>query len=71
MSQVLAVNAFRRGTGATHVAANLAALLAQAGQRVGLLDADFVAPSQHFLFNVTPDADARLAQRLPVRKIDS
>ncbi len=55
MTQVLAVNAFRRGTGATHVAANLAALLAEAGQRVGLIDADLQGPSQHFLFNVEPD----------------
>ena len=55
MTLLVAVNAFRRGTGATHVAANLAALLAQAGQRVGLIDGDFLAPSQHFLLNVMPD----------------
>jgi septum site-determining protein MinD len=55
MTQVLAVNAFRRGTGTTHVAANLAALFAEAGQRVGLIDADLQGPSQHFLFNVEPE----------------
>lgn len=52
MTLVLAVNASRRGSGATHIAANLAFLLAEAGQRVGLVDADFQGPSQHFLFNV-------------------
>jgi septum site-determining protein MinD len=52
MTQVLAINAFRSGTGSTHIAANLAMLLAQAGRRVGLIDGDIQGPSQHFLFNL-------------------
>ena len=58
MTIVVAVNAFRRGAGATQLAANLAALLALAGKRVGLIDADLPAPTLHHLLNVEPSRES-------------
>lgn len=51
---VIAVHSFRRGVGRSTLAANLAAWLAASGQRVGLIDADFSAPSLHLFFQ-TPE----------------
>ncbi len=58
MSHLIAVHSFGRAAGRSTVTANLAALLAQAGFRVGLLDADFQAPSLYLFFG------------LPEREID-
>lgn len=51
---VIAIHSFRRGVGRSTLAANLAAWLAASGQRVGLIDADFSAPSLHLFFQ-TPE----------------
>lgn len=40
MPRIIALQACRHGTGCSHLAANLAVLLMQAGHRVGLLDTD-------------------------------
>jgi len=52
----LLVTGAERGAGATFVAANLAIVLAQAGQRVLLVDGNLRAPTLHRLFNV-PNTD--------------
>jgi len=49
MTRIVTVHSFRRGVGKSTLAANLAALLTQRGRRVGLVDADFQAPSLHIL----------------------
>jgi MinD-like ATPase involved in chromosome partitioning or flagellar assembly len=52
MSKIISIHSFRRGAGKSTLAVNLAALLAGAGQRVGLVDADLSAPSLHWLFGL-------------------
>lgn len=51
-AQLILVAGGRRGAGATTVAANLAAALAQAGRRVAVVDADMRAPSMHRVFGL-------------------
>lgn len=53
MPQIITVNAFPQGAGVSTVAANLATVLAQRGQRVGLIDACISAPTQYLLFNLS------------------
>jgi MinD-like ATPase involved in chromosome partitioning or flagellar assembly len=52
MSKIVSIHSFRRGTGKSNLAANLAALLAQTGKRVGVIDADFQFPGLHVLFGL-------------------
>lgn len=52
MAQIVAVHSFRRGAGKSHITANVAALLAAAGRRVGVVDASLATPSLHLLFGV-------------------
>lgn len=46
MSKIIAFHSFGRGTGKSTLTANLAALLAGAGRRVGVVEADLTSPSQ-------------------------
>jgi MinD-like ATPase involved in chromosome partitioning or flagellar assembly len=55
MSRIVSFNAFLRGTGRSHLMANLATLLAADGQRVGIADLDDAAPTQHLIFGL-PEA---------------
>lgn len=55
MSKVISVHSFRGGTGKSNVTANLAALLAREGARVGVVDTDIQSPGIHAIFGVTPD----------------
>jgi capsular exopolysaccharide synthesis family protein len=59
------------GEGKTVIAANLALGLAQAGQRVLLIDADMRRPNMHELFGVSlePGLSSLLAQRSPVEQV--
>jgi chain length determinant protein tyrosine kinase EpsG len=52
----LAICAPRKRSGSSHLAANLAISFAQLGERTLLIDANFRKPSQHSLFNATPEA---------------
>ncbi len=52
MTQIISVHSFRRGTGKSTLTANLAALLALGGWRVGVLDTNLQSPSQHILFGL-------------------
>ena len=51
MSKIVSVHSFRGGTGKSNTTANLAALLAMDGGRVGVVDTDIASPGIHVLFN--------------------
>ena len=55
MAKIVSFNAFLRGTGRSHLMANLATLLAADGKRVGVADLDDSAPTQHLIFGL-PEA---------------
>lgn len=49
---IVSVHSFRRGTGKSHLTANLAALLAVEGRRVGVMDTNLQSSSLHILFGL-------------------
>ncbi len=55
MSKIVSVHSFRGGTGKSNTTANLAALLAMRGQRVGVVDTDIASPGIHVLFGLDED----------------
>ncbi len=52
MSQIVSIHSFRGGTGKSNISANVAALLARRGQRVGVVDTDIQSPGIHVLFGL-------------------
>jgi len=52
MSKMISIHSFRRGTGKSNVTANITALLAAEGRRVGVIDTDIQSPSLHILFGL-------------------
>lgn len=52
MSKIISIHSFRGGTGKSNLAANMATLLTQAGQRVGVIDTDIQSPGIHVLFGL-------------------
>jgi septum site-determining protein MinD len=52
MSQIVSVHSFRGGTGKSNTTANLAALIATRGRRVGVVDTDIASPGIHVLFGL-------------------
>ena len=52
MSRIIAIHSFRGGTGKSNTTANVAALLAAEGRRVGVVDTDIQSPGIHVLFGV-------------------
>jgi len=55
MGRIISVLSFRRGTGKTSTAANLAAVFASEGRRVAVVDGDVESPAIHILFGLDPD----------------
>lgn len=55
MSKIVSVHSFRGGTGKSNTTANLAALTAVQGKRVGVIDTDIASPGIHVLFNLEED----------------
>ncbi len=55
MPKIVSVHSFRGGTGKSNTTANLAALLAVRGQRVGVVDTDIASPGIHVLFGLEED----------------
>jgi MinD-like ATPase involved in chromosome partitioning or flagellar assembly len=50
MARIISVHSFRGGTGKSNTVANVAALLATSGSRVGVVDTDIQSPGIHVLF---------------------
>lgn len=56
MTKIVSIHSFRGGTGKSNICANLAALLALHGKRVGIIDTDIQSPGIHVLFGINSDA---------------
>jgi septum site-determining protein MinD len=52
MATIVSIHSFRGGTGKSNTTANIAALLAASGQRVGVIDTDIQSPGIHVLFGL-------------------
>lgn len=55
MSKIISIHSFRGGTGKSNTTANVAALLAAEGRRVGVIDTDIQSPGIHILFGMAGD----------------
>lgn len=55
MSEIVSIHSFRGGTGKSNSTANLAAIIAQAGYRVAIVDTDIQSPGIHVLFGFDED----------------
>src|SRR5262245_60107800 len=55
MARIISIHSFRGGTGKSNTSANLAALLAAEGLRVGVIDTDIQSPGIHILFGLAGD----------------
>lgn len=55
MARIISIHSFRGGTGKSNTTANLAAVLAVQGQRVGVIDTDIQSPGIHILFGLHGD----------------
>lgn len=52
MSKIISIHSYRGGTGKSNTTANLAATLAAAGKRVGVVDTDIQSPGIHVIFGL-------------------
>jgi predicted cupin superfamily sugar epimerase len=55
MADIISVHSFRGGTGKSNTSANLAALYAMDGLRVGVVDTDIQSPGIHVIFGLDED----------------
>jgi len=55
VAKIIAVHSFRGGTGKSNITANLAALVALGGHRVGIVDTDIQSPGIHVIFGFSQD----------------
>src|SRR5262249_36927865 len=55
MAHIISIHSFRGGTGKSNTVANLAAVLAADGLRVGVIDTDIQSPGIHILFGLAGD----------------
>ena len=59
MSKIVSIHSFRGGTGKSNISANVAALLAKDGNRVGVVDTDINSPGIHVLFGMDEEEMTR------------
>jgi septum site-determining protein MinD len=52
MGRIVAIHSYRGGTGKSNTTANLAALVAAQGRRVGIVDTDIQSPGIHVIFGL-------------------
>ncbi|MCB0171088.1 MAG: MinD/ParA family protein [Anaerolineae bacterium] len=55
MSKIISIHSFRGGTGKSNTTANISAILAGQGLRVGVIDTDIQSPGIHVLFGFSED----------------
>lgn len=55
MSKIISIHSFRGGTGKSNTTANLSALMAMDGYKVGVIDTDIQSPGIHVLFGMDED----------------
>ena len=55
MATIVSVHSFRGETGKSNTTANVAAVLAARGRRVGVIDTDIQSPGIHILFGLMGD----------------
>ncbi len=55
MAAIVSIHSFRGGTGKSNTTANVAAVLAGQGRRVGVIDTDIQSPGIHILFGLAGD----------------
>ena len=56
MATIVSVHSFRGGTGKSNTTANLSAIVAARGLRVGVIDADIQSPGIHVLFGLAGES---------------
>ena len=56
MTRTVSIHSFRGGTGKSNITANLAAMLACMGHRVGIVDTDVQSPGIHVIFGLKEDS---------------
>ena len=61
MGKIIATHSFRGGTGKSNTTANIAVLVARAGNRVGVIDTDIQSPGIHVIFQL---AESRVEHAL-------
>ena len=52
MAKIISIHSYRGGTGKSNATANLAATVALAGNKVGIIDTDLPSPGIHVLFGI-------------------
>ena len=52
MAKIIAIHSYRGGTGKSNLTANIATMVAQAGNRVAIVDLDLPSPGIHVLFGL-------------------
>ena len=55
MSKIIPIHSYRGGTGKSNLCANLAAVVAAQGRRVGIVDTDIQSPGIHILFDLSEE----------------
>lgn len=55
VTTIVSIHSFRGGTGKSNTTANVSAMLASLGHRVGVMDADIQSPGIHNLFGLSGD----------------
>lgn len=56
MSRIISIHSFRGGTGKSNTTANVTAILAGSGLRVGVVDTDIQSPGIHVLFGLEEES---------------
>jgi MinD-like ATPase involved in chromosome partitioning or flagellar assembly len=59
MGKIVSMHSYRGGTGKSNLTANLSALLAAGGRRIGIIDTDIQSPGIHVLFGLDDDTITR------------
>lgn len=55
MARIVSVHSFRGGTGKSNTTANVSAVLAAEGLKIGMVDTDIQSPGIHVLFGITEE----------------